>query len=199
MNYQLSVRELSRTEELPNAIKPPRLVVQSKRPANILRNNTALVNIYDKKAKKPGELNRARLQAHRTTKPVVTVFEFRRDAASRGHASDLDLVPPGPASRGSPRSSRWTLRIARGRVRIVTLVVPVRAPLVNVLRNVVKPKSIRLPQTNSLGSVQPELKVVRLKLRSFIAPRVQLAFESSPRGSFPLSFCRKAIEPAGFL
>jgi len=85
MNYQLSVRELSRTEEPPNAIKPPRLVVRSKRPANILRNNTALVNIYEKKAKKPGELILARSQAHRTPEPVVTVFEFRRDAASRGH------------------------------------------------------------------------------------------------------------------
>ena len=199
MIYQLSVRELSRTEEPTNAIKPPRLVVRSKRPANILRNNTALVNIYDRRAKKPGELILARSKAHCTTKPVVTVFEFRRDATSRRHASDLDLVPPGAASRGSPRSSRWTLRIARGRFRIVTLVVPVRAPFVNVLRYVVKPESIRSPQPNSLGPVQPELKVIRLKLRTVISPCVQLAFESSPRGSFPLRFCRKAIEPAGVL
>src|SRR5882724_6128315 len=124
MNYQLSVRELSRTEEPPNAIKPPRLVVRSKRPANILRNNTALVNIYEKKAKKPGELILARSQAHRTTKPVVTVFEFRRDAAARGHArlaafQSLDLEdcerasPDSNARRTSPSTIRERSPICR--------------------------------------------------------------------------------------
>ena len=112
MNYQLSVRELNRTEQLLNSITL--LVVRSKRPGNILRNSEALVNVYRKKAKKPGELKFASSQAHRATEAVIAVLEFRRDAAARGHASDFDLVPPGSASRGSSRSGRWTVRIARG-------------------------------------------------------------------------------------
>lgn len=133
------------------------------------------------------------------SKAIVAVLELGRDAAASRDASDLDLMPPRPAPGSAPRSRCWTLRIARRRIQIVMLVIPIRAPLVNILRDVVKPKAVRRALPDSLGSIQPKLRVIRLKQRSFVAPGVQLAFESATRRSFPLGFGWKAISLSGFL
>src|SRR6185503_785666 len=111
-------------------------------------------------------------RAHRTAKAVVAVPEFRRDAAARGNASDFDLMPPGPASRCSPRSGRRALWIARRRGGVVAVVEPIRAPLVHVFRDVMKSETVRRPLTDSLRTIQPESRVIRLKLGHLIAPGV---------------------------
>ena len=91
------------------------------------------------------------------------------------------------------------MRISDGRTKIIVRIIPIGAPLVDILRHVVKPKAVRRPLTNSLGSTQPECRVVGLIHRRLVAPRVEFTLESSARGSFPLGFCRKAIEPGGLL
>src|SRR2546426_12720059 len=62
-----------------------------------------------------------------------------------------------------------------------------------------EPKSVWRPQSDALGSVQPQLRVIRLKLRSFIAPRVELTFEPSTRSPLPLSYVRQSIMLAALL
>ena len=82
---------------------------------------------------------------------------------------------------------------------VISLIEPIRAPLVNVLRYIVKSESVGWSLPNSLGSIQPKLRIIWLKPRSFIAPGVELAFESAARDSFPLGFGWKSIDPGGFL
>lgn len=69
----------------------------------------------------------------------------------------------------------------------------------DVLRDVVKPKSVWRTLANPLGAIQPKLRVVRLKLRLFIAPRVELPFEPTARCSLPFGFGGKTIVLTGFL
>jgi hypothetical protein len=78
--------------------------VRFKRPAKILSKGPALVNGYRKKLRSAtpnhamlllGALSCRWLLAHSATEAVVAVFETRCDAAASGHASDLDLMPPG--------------------------------------------------------------------------------------------------------
>lgn len=79
------------------------------------------------------------------------------------------------------------------------LIIPVRAPLVDILGYVVKPKSIWRPLTHALRTIEPKLRIARLILRSLIAPGVELAFESSARSPFPFGLGWKTIELSGFL
>ena len=69
----------------------------------------------------------------------------------------------------------------------------------HVLRYIVEPEAVWWPLTDALGPVQPELRIIRLKLWSFIAPCVELAFESASRCSLPLGFGWKSIVLAGLL
>src|SRR5690349_1472743 len=91
-------------------------------------------------------------KAHGASKSIITVFEFRRYAASRSNPRDLDLMPPRAAPRSAARSGRGTLRIASGRVVIVILIEPIRTPFVDVLRDVLKPKFVWRPLPNLLRS-----------------------------------------------
>src|SRR5262249_43755597 len=138
-------------------------------------------------------------QAHRAAKAVVAVLVLRRDAAPRCYASNLDLVPPRTSTRSPPRAARRTRRVDWRRVEIVILIIPIRTPLVNVLGDVVKPEPIWRSLADSFGPVQPQRRIIRLSLRRFISPRVQLAFESASRCAFPLGFGWKAVEFACFL
>ena len=123
---------------------------------------------------------------------IIRVAEFGRDAAPRGAARDLDLVPPGPPARSAPRARRRPLRIVDGRNRIVSRVVPVGAPFVHVLAHVVKPETIGRGGADRLGSPHPAGLISRPLENRLIAPRINLLLQPSARREFPLGLRRQS-------
>lgn len=74
---------------------------------------------------------------------------------------------------------------------------PVAAPFVYVLADVVKPKSIRLRLRNRLGSGLPAARISRARFRGIVSPGKLLAFYSAPGGSLPFSFGGQTVVAVG--
>src|ERR1019366_8894078 len=79
---------------------------------------------------------------------IVGVFEHWRNTRARRSAGNLDLVPPGAASRGSTATVGGPSRISFGRAAVVGRVVPVDPPLVHVVAQIVKPVRVCMRTKN---------------------------------------------------
>src|ERR1035441_5000817 len=75
-------------------------------------------------------------EGHHRAEAVVGVAKFWWDAAARGAAGELDVVAPGAASRRAADAVRGALRVHGGRDGVPGRIVPIAAPLVNVLAHV---------------------------------------------------------------
>jgi len=63
-------------------------------------------------------------------------------------ARHFNMMPPRTASRSSPRAATRPLRISFRRVPVVAIVIPIRAPFMDVVAGVVEPICIRRIQPN---------------------------------------------------
>src|SRR5258708_2974343 len=86
------------------------------------------------------------LKTARDSKAIVGILEFRRDARSGGAAGHFDLVAPGSAAGGLAHGLHRTLlraaRVALRRKGVIIRVVPVAAPFVNVVANIVQAECV---------------------------------------------------------
>ena len=83
------------------------------------------------------------------------------------------------------------------RVLIIIPIVPIRAPFVDVFRNVVQPKSVGRSAADPLGSRLPQLEIGGLVLRRIVAPGVKLPLQASSRGPLPFGLGRQPVRLAG--
>src|SRR5215472_3040837 len=87
---------------------------------------------------------------------VVGVLEFWRDAGTRGTTRDFDVMAPGAsAGRFALRlhgALVGALRVPLGRNGVVVRVVPVAAPFVEVVADVVKAECVRSVAGDRFGS-----------------------------------------------
>src|ERR1022692_903508 len=119
----------------------------------------------------------ARLEALcRRAEAVVGVAKFWWDAAARGAAGELDVVPPRSASRRAADAVLRTARILRGRGGVVRGSVPIAAPLVNVLAHVEQAVAIRLAEAGGFRAVMPTAGGNR---RQGVAPRVEALWKAA--------------------
>src|SRR5579871_158603 len=97
----------------------------------------------------------------RHAKAVVGIMKVRRNAGTSRTTSDFDVMAP----RSTPRGLALTLlrprRVAAGRNGIVSGIVPVAAPFVNVVAHVVKAKVVGRVTSHRFGPRLPARCVVR--------------------------------------
>src|ERR1700754_3917152 len=80
---------------------------------------------------------------------------------------------------------------------IVVPVIPIRAPFVDIFRNVAQAKAVRRMLADARRPVPPGAEVMRLALRRLVAPGIEFVGQTAARGAFPFSFGRQAIGTAG--
>src|SRR2546423_12617763 len=112
------------------------------------------------------------IQRARDSETVIRVLELRRNAGTRRRARDLNMMPPGAAPRSLAGAPLWPQRISFRRAPVVAVVVPIRAPFMDVVAEVVEPVSVRRIQTHRLRSQLPPFVVIGNHLRRRISPRV---------------------------
>lgn len=106
-------------------------------------------------------------------------------------------MAPRAAARGFAQAALGPARIAVGRNGIVIRVVPVAAPLMHIVADVVKAEGIGDVMSHGLGAVLPALSVVRERLRRVFSPGKLLLLDAAPGGSLPLGLGRKAVAAGG--
>jgi len=92
-----------------------------------------------------------------------------------------------------------TLRIALGRGSVIIRVVPVAAPFVNIVANVIKAERVGSVLSDWLGASLPACGVVWKRLRRIIAPGKLFLFEAAAGGTFPFGFGGKAEVASGLV
>ena len=105
------------------------------------------------------------------------------------------MTPGTSAGRLARRLHRALFRsagIAFGSDCIVIRIVPVAAPFVDVVADVVQAESAGRVLRDRLRTVLPTTGVIGKRLWWFVSPRELLLFEASPGGAFPLCLGRKA-------
>src|SRR5467141_175481 len=107
------------------------------------------------------------------------------------------MMPPRPAPRSPPRAALRPQRISFRRAPVVTVVVPIGAPFMHVVAEIVESKSIRRIQPHGLRSQLPPLVVIGNHLRRRIAPRVQQTLRAAASRTLPFGFARQTIAFAG--
>src|SRR6266581_9300076 len=129
-------------------------------------------------------------------KAVIGVLEFRRNTGPRRDSRDLDVVAPRPATRSAPAALCSPRRIPLRRMRVVTHIVPIGAPLVHVVSQVVEAEGAGRVQSDALRPVFPTLAVIGNLLGGRVAPGIQRAFRAAPRGMLPFGLGGETIIPS---
>ena len=146
-----------------------------------------------------GEAPALQIACH--SKAVVSVLKFGGDAGAGGAAGDFDVVTPGTSAGGLAWWLQWALVWAFGiplwRDRIVVWIVPIVAPFVDVVADVVETKVVWPILGNYLWSVFPAGRIIRQSLRWLVSPGELLLFQAAACSTFPLGFGRKTEMPAG--
>src|SRR5215469_15664413 len=94
-------------------------------------------------------------------KAVIGVFELGRDAGARRRTRHLDVVAPGTSAGGAALAARRPLRVALGRNGVVAGVVPIGAPFVDIVAEIVEAVRIRGVDADRLRPVLPARRIVR--------------------------------------
>src|SRR5438874_5574945 len=127
------------------------------------------------------------------TKAIVCVLELRRNAGTRCVAAHFDVVPPGAAARRAPFTVGWPLRITLGRIAVVSRVVPVRAPFVDIVSHIIETVRIGSIQAYRLRPAHPAVRIVGERLRRRISPGIIRALRPATGRALPFGFRRQAI------
>ena len=135
------------------------------------------------------------------SKTVVGILKFWRDAGAGGAAGDFNVVAPGSSAGGFARRLHRALfgaaRIVLGRGGVVVRVVPVAAPFVDIVANIVKAEGVGSVAGDGLGASLPARGIVGERLRRGVAPGKMFLFEAAAGGEFPFGFRGQAIGAAG--
>src|ERR1700740_1507009 len=114
------------------------------------------------------------LHIAREAEPVGGVVEVGRDAGAGGAAGNFDVMTPRSptggfafADRGRKFGAAW---IALRRSSVVVGIVPVAAPLVNVVADVIEAEGVGGVAGDGLGAGLPAGGVVGERLRRSVAP-----------------------------
>ena len=103
------------------------------------------------------------------------------------------MVAPGASAGGFARRLQGALlgaaRIALGRNGVVVRVVPVAAPFVDVVADIVEAEGVGGVAGNWLGAGLPARGVVGKRLRGIVAPGELFLLEAAAGGEFPFGFC----------
>src|SRR5258708_7623765 len=132
-------------------------------------------------------------QGPRDSETIVRVLKLRWDARTRRRARHLNMMPPRAAPRSPAAAALRPERILLRRAPVVAVVVPVGAPFMDVVAEIVKPVSIRRIQPHRLWSQLPPLRIIGNHLRRRIAPRVKQPLRASASRTFPFGFARQTI------
>src|ERR1019366_908982 len=132
---------------------------------------------------------------------VVGVVEFWRDAGTGATAGHFDLVAPGASAGGLAlrlhRGLIGAARVAFGRDGVVVGVVPVAAPFMDVVANVVQAESVGGVASDRLGAGLPACGVVGEGLRRVVTPWEVFLFQAAAGGVLPFGFGRQAVGAGG--
>src|SRR5690348_5467077 len=101
------------------------------------------------------------------------------------------MMPPRSASRRPARACLRTLRIVLRTNRVISGIIPIRAPLVHVLTHVEKPISIRQRRTDWLGRLAPAADISGTIEDRLVTPRVEILIQPAARRALPLGLSRK--------
>jgi len=141
--------------------------------------------------------------AARQAEAVVGVVEVGRDAGAGGAAGDFDVMAPTSAAGGfARRASRADFGaggIAIEGSGVVIRIVPVAAPLVDVVAHVIEAEIVGGVAGDRLGSGLPSRGVIGERLRWLVAPGEFVLVEMAAGGALPLGFGGKAVRASGLL
>src|SRR5215469_4185922 len=124
------------------------------------------------------------------TKSVVGVLKLGGNAGAGGAACDFDVMAPGASTGGFTVARVRAGWVALGRDRIIVRLVPVAAPLVHVLADVVKAEGVGRVTGDPIGSVLPACGVVGKRFRRRIAPGKEPALHAAARCALPFGLRR---------
>src|SRR5579863_9497409 len=123
-------------------------------------------------------------------------MEFGRDAGAGRAARNFHVMPPRSSARSLALATLGAARIALRRTRVVIRIVPVFAPLVDIVTNVVKAESVGRIVRDRFWAGLPARRIVRKRLRWFVAPGELFLFEAAARCALPFGFCWQTVVAA---
>src|ERR1700688_502793 len=106
-------------------------------------------------------------------------------------------MTPRPATRRLPLALVRAMRIALGRRCIVVRVIPIAAPLVNVVANVIEAEGVGCVMGYRLRAILPSRRVIRERLWRLRGPGEIFLVEIAARTTLPFRFRRKTVAARG--
>src|SRR5208282_46151 len=119
---------------------------------------------------------------------IIRILEFRWNARSCRASRHLDVMPPRSAARSFACAVIRSPRISLGRDGVVAGIVPVAAPLMYVVTNIVESKAVRRVAGHRLGPSLPALLIIRQSLRRFVSPGKIPLLQPAPGSALPFCF-----------
>src|ERR1700682_816635 len=147
--------------------------------------------------RQPGVVRRRSEDIAGDAEAVIGVLEFGRDAGTGGAACDLDLMAPGTSAGSLALAELEAAWIAPGRHRIIVGIVPVAAPLMDVVANIVEAEKVGGVTGDWLRAVLPASGIIGTRLRRVVAPGELFLFFIASGGALPLGFGGQMVRAAG--
>ena len=107
------------------------------------------------------------------------------------------MVTPGASAGGFADADFRAARVVIGRDGIVAGIVPIAAPFVDVIAEVVEAEGIWRVEGDWLGAIEPPRRVIGKRLRRVVAPGKIFLLEVAAGGALPLGFGGKAVGAGG--
>lgn len=128
---------------------------------------------------------------------VVCIFKFWRNAGSSSGACHLNLMAPGAAARCFAIAGLRAARISLRRIRVISGLVPVGAPLMHVVTEIVESIRIRWVKAHLLRPIFPSRGIIGNLIRRRISPGIQCVVHAAASCAFPFGFRRQAVLSGG--
>ena len=132
----------------------------------------------------------------RCPEAVVGVLEFWGNAGTGGAAGYFDVVAPGSTAGRLALALFRAPRIPVRRDPVIARVIPVAAPFVDVLANIVEAEGVGGVARNRLRAGLPARGVIGKRPRRIVAPGEIFLFQAAACGMFPFSFRGQAVGSA---
>src|ERR1700690_2976594 len=99
-------------------------------------------------------------------------------------------MPPRSSARGLALATLGPSGIAFRRYRVIAGIVPIAAPLVDVVANIVQSEGVGCVAGDALRASLPASRIIRQRLRFFVAPGKIVLFEVATRRALQLGLRR---------
>src|SRR5580693_7253660 len=100
------------------------------------------------------------LWVRRYPESVVCILELWRNAGAGSATSDFDVVTPGTSARSAALAAVGTSRIALNRGHVIIVPIPITAPFMHILADVVESERIGQGPPDRFGTSLPALAIV---------------------------------------